>query len=137
VRLEHVAVWTHDLERLRSFYERYLAARSGAQYRSATRAGFASYFLTFPDGGSRLELMSAPGLAATAVAPAVGYAHIALSVGSRADVEALTERMRGDGVRIVSAPRQTGDGYFESVVEDPDGNLIEITAEVAAGGVER
>ena len=73
--------------------------------------------------------MSAPGLAATAGAPAVGYAHIALSVGSRADVEALTERMRGDGVRIVSAPRQTGDGYFESVVEDPDGNVVEITAD--------
>jgi lactoylglutathione lyase len=127
-RVEHVAIWTGDLERLRAFYERYFAARAGASYRSATRAGFASYFLTFPDGGSRLELMSAPGLAATAVAPAVGYAHIALTVGSRADVETLTERMRLDGVRVVSPPRQTGDGYFESVVEDPDGNAIEIAA---------
>ena len=128
-RVEHVAVWTNDLERLRAFYERYFAARTGAAYRSATRAGFASYFLTFPDGGSRVELMSMPGLAATASAPAVGYAHIALSVGSRADVETLTERMRLDGVRVVSPPRQTGDGYFESVVEDPDGNAIEIAAD--------
>jgi lactoylglutathione lyase len=128
VRLEHVAVWTADLERLRAFYERYFGALAGAHYRSATRAGFASYFLTFPDGGSRLELMTGQGLAATAGAPAVGYAHIALTVGSRADVEALTERMRRDGVRIVSPPRQTGDGYFESVVEDPDGNLVEIAA---------
>jgi lactoylglutathione lyase len=129
VRLEHVAVWTNDLERLRAFYERYFDARAGAQYRSATRTGFTSYFLTFPDGGSRLELMSVTGLAATAGAPAVGYAHVALTVGSRADVEALTERMRRDGVRVVSVPRQTGDGYFESVVEDPDGNAIEITAD--------
>lgn len=129
MRLEHVAVWTNDLERLRAFYERYFGARAGAQYRSATRAGFASYFLTFPDGGGRLELMTAPGLAATAGAAAVGYAHIALILGARADVEALTERLRGDGVRILSAPRLTGDGYFESVVEDPDGNLVEITAD--------
>jgi lactoylglutathione lyase len=129
VRLEHVAVWTNDLERQRAFYERYFGARAGAQYRSTTRAGFASYFLAFPDGGGRLELMSSPGLAATAGAPAVGYAHVALTVGSRADVEALTERMRRDGVRVISGPRQTGDGYFESVVEDPDGNLVEITAD--------
>jgi lactoylglutathione lyase len=128
VRLEHVAVWTNDLDRLRAFYERYFGARAGVRYRSATRAGFASYFLTFPDGGGRLELMTAPGLAATAGAAAVGYAHIALTVGSRADVEALTARLRVEGVRVVSAPRQTGDGYFESVVEDPDGNAIEIIA---------
>jgi lactoylglutathione lyase len=129
VRLEHVAIWTADLERLRAFYERYFEARVGDQYRSVTQPGFTSYFLTFPDGGPRLELMTAPGLAATAGAVAIGYAHIALTVGSRADVEALTERMRRDGVRVVSPPRQTGDGYFESVIEDPDGNAIEITAD--------
>jgi lactoylglutathione lyase len=128
VRLEHVAVWTADLDRLRTFYERYFEATAGEQYRSVTRPGFASYFLTFSGGGGRLELMTVPGLAATAGAAALGYAHIALTVGARADVEALTERMRGDGVRVVSAPRETGDGYFESVVEDPDGNAIEITA---------
>lgn len=129
MRLEHVAIWTTDLERLRAFYERYFDARAGERYRSATRPGFTSYFLTFPHGDGRLELMAAPGLAATAGAAAVGYAHIALTVGSRADVEALTERMRGDGVRVVSGPRQTGDGYFESVVADPDGNEVEITAD--------
>jgi lactoylglutathione lyase len=128
VRLEHVAIWTADLERLRAFYERYFGARAGEPYRSVTRPGFTSYFLTFPDGG-RLELMTAPGLAATAGAATIGYAHIAVTVGSTVDVEALTERMRGDGVRVVSAPRQTGDGYFESVVEDPDGNAIEIAAD--------
>jgi lactoylglutathione lyase len=129
VRIEHVAVWTNDLERLRAFYERYFGARAGTQYRSATRPGFTSYFLTFPGGAGRLELMAAPGLAAGSALPAVGYAHVALRVGSRADVAALTERMRVDGVRVLSAPRETGDGYFESVVADPDGNVVELTAD--------
>lgn len=129
MRIEHVAVWTADLERLRAFYERYFGARAALQYRSATRPGFTSYFLTFPDGEGRLELMSGPGLAAGPRSPSVGYAHIALTVGTRGDVEALTARMRDEGVRVVSGPRQTGDGYFESVVEDPDGNAVEISAE--------
>jgi lactoylglutathione lyase len=131
MRLEHVAVWTRDLERLRAFYERYFGARAGGRYESATRAGFTSYFLAFPDGGARLELMGVPELAAPATtegAPAPGYAHLAVSVGSRAAVEALAARLRGDGVRVVSGPRETGDGYFEAVVEDPDGNTVEITA---------
>jgi lactoylglutathione lyase len=129
VRLEHVAVWTRDLERLRGFYERYFGARPGARYRSATRPGFVSYFLTFPDGGCRLELMTAADLGDAPGGPAVGYAHLAVVVGSRADVETLTARMRSDGVPVVSGPRETGDGYFESVVEDPDGNEVEITAD--------
>ena len=128
MRLEHVAVWTRDLERLRAFYEQWFGARAGERYRSATRPGFSSYFLAFPAGGARLELMSVPELGGAPAAPAVGYAHLALSVGSRAAVDALTDRMRAAGVRVVSGPRETGDGYYESVVEDPDGNAVEITA---------
>ncbi|MBV9879172.1 MAG: VOC family protein [Gemmatirosa sp.] len=127
-RLEHAALWTADLERLRAFYERSFGAQRGPRYDSATRAGFSSYFLAFPGGGARLELMTLPSLAPAASPPAVGYAHLALSVGSREAVVALTERLRADGVPVVSEPRQTGDGYFESVVADPDGNLVEITA---------
>ena len=126
--LAHVAVWTRDLERLRAFYERYFGASAGPRYESATRHGFTSYFLTFPQGGARLELMNLPALGGRAEAPAVGYAHLAVSVGSRSAVEALTARMRADGVCIRSEPRQTGDGYFEAVVEDPDGNSVEIIA---------
>lgn len=129
MRIEHLAVWTADLERSRAFYERYFSARAGEQYQSATQRGFASYFLTFPSGDSRLELMTAPNLGEGSRPPAIGWAHIAVAVGSRGEVEALTSRMRGDGVRVVSEPRQTGDGYFESVVEDPDGNQVEITAD--------
>jgi len=129
MRLEHVAVWTRDVERLRAFYERYFGAQAGARYRSATRPGFSSYFLTFPDGGGRLELMSSPEVVGSSgAAGRAGYAHLAVAVGSRAAVEALTARMAADGVRVLSPPRQTGDGYFESVVEDPDGNPVEITA---------
>jgi lactoylglutathione lyase len=128
-RIEHLAIWTHDPERLRAFYERYFGVRSGAEYQSRSRPGFRSYFLTFPGGGGRVELMTLPALGAGVSAPAVGYAHIALAVGTRGDVEALTASMRADGVPIVSPPRQTGDGYFESVVEDPDGNQIELTAD--------
>ena len=128
MRIEHAALWTRDLERMRAFYERYFHAQAGARYASATRSGFVSYFLRFPSGGARLELMALPELQDAAAAPAVGYAHLALSVGSREAVDALAERLRADGVRVLSGPRRTGDGYYEAVVEDPDGNALEITA---------
>jgi lactoylglutathione lyase len=73
--------------------------------------------------------MSAPALEAGLGAPAVGYAHVALAVGSPDAVESLTARLRAKGVRVLSEPRRTGDGYFESVIQDPDGNAVEITAE--------
>jgi lactoylglutathione lyase len=127
-RLDHVAVWTRDLERLRAFYERYFAARAGVRYESATRPGFISYFLSFPEGGGRLELMTVADLGAASVIPAVGYAHLAVGIGSRAAIDALAARLRSDGVRLLSGPRLTGDGYYEVVAEDPDGNLVEIMA---------
>jgi lactoylglutathione lyase len=127
MRIEHLAVWTGDLERLRAFHERWFGARAGARYESATRRGFVSYFLTFPDGGARLEIMSLRTLEEAARPPARGYAHVAISVGSRERVDALVREMTADGVALVSAPRTTGDGYYEAVVEDPDGNLVEIT----------
>src|SRR5438093_13643578 len=101
--IEHVAVWTRDVERLRAFYERYFGASAGRRYESATRRGFTSYFLTFPKGGARLELMSLPELGGRAEVPAVGYAHLAVSVGSRSAVEALTAKVPADGVSTRSA----------------------------------
>ena len=128
MRLEHTAIWTRDLEPLRAFYEQYFGAVASPLYESRSRIGFSSRFLTFPDGGARLELMSVAGLSGARTGAAAGYAHLAVAVGSRAAVDALTARMRGDGVRIHGLPRETGDGYYESVVADPDGNLVEITA---------
>ena len=130
-RIAHVALWTpspESLERLRAFYETWLGARAGARYESARRAGFASYFLTLPGGGARLELMTAPGLPPRAAEEEVGWAHLAVSLGTRDAVEAFVERARAEGIAIVSGPRLTGDGYYEAVVRDPDGNLVEVTA---------
>jgi len=127
MRIEHVALWTRDIERLRAFYERYLGAAANGRYESHRTPGFASYFLTFPDGGARLELMQLPSLGTLAQAPAPGYAHIAVSVGSLEAVDALVERMAQAGVNIRSGARLTGDGYYEAVVDDPDGNPVEIT----------
>jgi lactoylglutathione lyase len=128
MRLDHVAVWTNDLDRLRAFYERYFDARGGARYESTNHPGFASYFLRFPQGESRLELMTIPELAPAGDRRALGYPHVAIGVGSRAAVDSLVSRMANERVPIVTEPHLTGDGYYEAVVRDPDGNLVEITA---------
>jgi lactoylglutathione lyase len=126
MRIAHVAVWTADLERLRAFYEQHLGATAGRKYVNPTK-GFSSYFLDF-DGGARLELMSKATVVAAPPAPErTGYAHLALSLGSRDAVVALTDRLRAAGVPVLDGPRTTGDGCFESVVADPDGNRIELT----------
>ncbi|GJG85388.1 glyoxalase [Gemmatimonadetes bacterium T265] len=150
MRLEHLAVWTRDadsLERLRAFYVTHFGAVAGPRYASARRPGFLSYFLRFPAPGpddapgARLELMTAPDLAAVDLAaPArgesIGYAHLALAVGDRAAVDALVARLRAAGVPVLSGPRETGDGYYEAAVRDPDGNLVEVMADPrAAPGV--
>ena len=126
MRIEHVAIWTRDLERLKSFYESYFEVTAGAKYAS-TKRPFESCFLSFASG-ARLELMRLPDLAdAGRSRSTIGLAHLALSTGSRETVNALTRRLRADGYTIVDGPRVTGDGYYESVVLDPDGNRIELT----------
>jgi len=123
--LEHAALWTPDLERARAFYETYFDATAGEKYVNPD-TDFASYFLTFEDG-ARLELMHTPDLTPAAAHPAAGYAHVAIALGSEAAVDRLTERLREDGYPVLDGPRRTGDGYYESVVEDPDGNRVELT----------
>ena len=127
MHIEHIAIWTRDLEPMRSFYETWFEAEVGRKYTNLAK-GFESYFLTFPSG-ARLEIMRSielsDGPAPQNICP--GYAHIAFSVGSEAQVDNLTDRMRYEGLTIVDGPRRTGDGYYESVVLDPDGNKVEIT----------
>ena len=126
MHIEHVALWTADLERLRAFYCEVLGATASAPYCNP-RTGFGSYFLSFGHG-ARLEIMSRPDVGERPSRTPLGYAHLALRVGDRGVVDRLTEDLRARGVPVVSGPRVTGDGYYESVIEDPDGNLIEICA---------
>jgi lactoylglutathione lyase len=126
--IEHLAPWVRDLERMRAFYETYFSATANAKYTNPTK-GFSSYFLSFPGGGPRLEIMQMPGIPDSrndAFAQFTGLIHFAISVGSEAAVDALTEQLRTDGFPILGEPRRTGDGYYESVVLDPEENRVEV-----------
>lgn len=126
--IEHIAIWTLDIERLKDFYFTYFGGVVGEKYINPN-TGFSSYFLMF-SSGARLELMSMPGIPPSTNDPDrqfTGLIHLAFAVGSESQVDSLTARLRQDGYRIVGDPRRTGDGYYESTVYDPDGNRIEIT----------
>jgi lactoylglutathione lyase len=129
IRIDHIALWTEDIERLVHFYFKYFNATVGEKYVNATK-GFESRFLSF-EGGARLEVMQSSVVEAVKHAPGaqrMGLTHLAVSVGSESGVDELTNRLRRDGYEALDGPRRTGDGYYESVVLDPDGNRIEITA---------
>lgn len=126
MRIEHIAMYVNDLDRAKEFFEEYLGARPGSCYHNE-KTGFSSCFLSFDDG-ARLELMNRPDMIDAKKEPhRTGYIHIAFSVGERAKVDALTRRLEESGYEIFSAPRTTGDGYYESCVVGVEGNLIEIT----------
>jgi len=129
MRIEHVALWTKDLERMKDFYVEFFQGKSNEKYVNP-KTGFESYFIVF-DSGARLEIMqraSIPENRNDVDEQYTGYIHVAISTASRENVDELTNRLRGEGYRVVSEPRTTGDGYYESCVLDPDGNRIEITA---------
>lgn len=126
MRIEHIALYVNDLEAARSFFMTYLGAVSGDGYHNP-RTGFRSYFLSL-DSGARLEIMQKPNMDDQPKAPdRTGYAHVAFSLGSRAAVDALTHTLKQDGYQVISGPRTTGDGYYESCVVAVEGNLIELT----------
>ena len=129
--LEHVAIWTRDLEGMKEFYCAYFDGKAGAKYRSKSAAhpNFESYFLTFVDG-SRLELMQMPTIPESAYAPgqeALGLTHIAFAVGGTDEVDALAKRAHAEGRPVLLEPHRTGDGYYEACILDPDGNRVEVT----------
>jgi lactoylglutathione lyase len=133
--IEHTAVWVRDLESMRAFYTEVLGGESGDLYENPA-AGFRSYFLSFGEG-ARLELMCRAGLAPPPAGPCLGYAHLAFRLGSREAVDGLvaaigrhgpTAEPRGPGGTVESGPRVTGDGYYEAVILDPEGNRVELMA---------
>lgn len=126
MKIEHIAMYVNDLEGAREFFERYMGAISNNLYHNE-KTGFKSYFLTFGDG-ARLEIMSKPDMDdADKSLQRTGFIHIAFSVGSKEKVDSLTAQMKKDGYEILSGPRTTGDGYYESCVVAIEGNQIEIT----------
>ena len=127
VRLEHVGLWVRDLDTVAGFYARYFGARIGTRYQNP-RKGFESRFLEFA-GGARLEVMRRADVEARMTDEQLGLAHVALTVGDEAAVDALASRLKRDGHAVLDGPRRTGDGYYECVVRDPEGNRVELAAE--------
>lgn len=127
MKIDHIAIWVDDLEQMREFYQRYFDVSCGAKYTNPNK-GYSSYFLSFGDGCCRIELMHRPDIDSLSSRRGMttGLAHISISVGSREDVDRLTHRLRSDGYTIIGEPRTSGDGYYESVVFDPEGNYVEL-----------
>ena len=126
MRIEHVALYVNKLEEARDFFVNYLEGRSNDGYHNKN-TGFRSYFICF-DSGARLEIMSKPGMLDDEKdLNRTGYAHVAFSVGSKERVNELTNKLKDAGYAVVSGPRTTGDGYYESCIVAVEGNQIEIT----------
>ena len=128
MKIEHIAFWVEDLEKAKNFYLTYFNMIASDRYHNHAK-NFTSYFLSFKEGGARIELMHRPDIAITSGQKGLvtGITHLAISVGGKEQVDVLTERLRADGFTIAGEPRTTGDGYYESVVLDTEGNLVEIT----------
>lgn len=127
MKIEHIAIWTKDLEKMREFYLQFFDLNSNEKYHNSKK-NFSSYFLSFPTG-ARIELMYNPEIheIVKTAELKLGMTHFAISVGCKEKVDELTNLIRQNGYRIVGEPRITGDGYYESLISDPEGNLIEIT----------
>jgi lactoylglutathione lyase len=128
MHIDHVAIWTNQLDVMRDFYETYFEARRSNIYHNPD-SGLETYFLYF-SSGARLELMQIPGIDDSGNLPGdirTGFAHISFACGSESKVDLLTKRLQENAYTLLNGPRKTGDGYYESLVLDPDGNQIEIT----------
>lgn len=122
--IDHIAIWVKDLEKMREFYCKYFDGVSNQKYENKIK-GFESYFISF-DGATRIELMKRKDIEERIYKEILGLAHLAFKVGSKEKVNELTEIFRKDGYKIIGEPRTTGDGYYESVILDPEGNRIEL-----------
>jgi lactoylglutathione lyase len=128
MKIEHLAIWVENLEEVKEFYIKYFDMTCGEKYTNIQKH-FSSYFLSFRDSNTRIELMERPDILEYKGKKGItnGLTHFAISVGDKELVNSITEKLRRDNFIIQGEPRTTGDGYYESVVLDPEGNLIEIT----------
>ena len=127
MRIDHIALYCHDLDGMRDFFVKYFEAKPNGLYHNP-RTGLKTYILSFPDGQSRLELMTRPEVVGdNSNIYSAGFIHLSMAAGSKEAVDALTERLSADGYATLSGPRITGDGYYESCVRGYEGILIEIT----------
>jgi len=128
LKFEHIAIWVKDLESIRKFYTAYFGMKSSDKYVNPNK-GYSSYFLSFNNADTRLEIMYRPDISENPGNRGLshGLAHISISVGSKEIVDELTGKIRRDGYTVTGEPRTTGDGYYESLVLDPEGNFVEIT----------
>lgn len=125
MNINHIALYVNDLDGMKSFYEKHFNAKSNDMYHNQ-KTGLRTYFLTF-DNSCRIEIMARENVKhIDKDVNNIGYIHIAFSVGDKEKVDTLTQTLEEDGYKIVSRPRITGDGYYESCVCDPENNLIEI-----------
>ncbi|MBU2699815.1 lactoylglutathione lyase [Sporomusaceae bacterium BoRhaA] len=128
MKIDHIAIYTNKLEEMKNFYTAFFNGKSNNKYINAMK-GFESYFITFKSG-ARLEIMCQQGVEdnkSDCNKQCIGLIHMAFSVGSKERVNELTTKLQNSGLKIISDPRTTGDGYYESCILDPDGNIIEIT----------
>lgn len=133
-RIDHAAIWVAHLEAARDFYLRWFGGRANGLYHNP-RTGLRTYILSFDDGAraagarcARLELMRRPDVGTRPDKEMLGWAHISFALPDRAGVDDLAARARAAGVPVIDGPRQTGDGYYEAVLLDPEGNRVEIVA---------
>jgi lactoylglutathione lyase len=124
MHIDHIAVWTRNIENEKDFFLKYFECTVNEKYVNPLKQ-FSSYFITFT-GGARIELMSRADIFSERSGETLGIAHFALNAGSREKVDRLTGTIERDGYNVVSKPRLTGDGYYESTVLDPENNIIEI-----------
>ena len=127
MRIDHIALYCIDLEAMREFWMAHFGCASNEQYHNP-RTGLRTYILSFPQGGTRLEIMQRPEV--TEPLPSqyrAGFIHMSVTVDSKEAVNKKTQELQSSGYECISGPRTTGDGYYESQIVGPEGILIEIT----------
>jgi len=135
MKIDHIAFWVDDLEKMRSFYLKYFDTASGELYVNAAKK-FSSYFISFKGGGSKIELMNRQDITNTNETPgiSIGLTHLAVTVGNSIKVNEMVELFRKDGYKVIGEPRISGDGYYEAVILDPEKNVVELMAEFSSTG---